>query len=179
MRFLIASAIAFAVALIDLQAVTLGDLMSDPKLTPKRFANYFANFDFQLFPYVQTAEQFLSSQRGDCQDYAILADYVLSRKGYETRLIRVVMVGAMPHDVCYVTQTKSYLDYNNRVYFINLQRSDRRIREIATRVADSFSANWTSASVYTYNYKEDIKHMKLTVVKTDPPDEDPDAGNGS
>jgi hypothetical protein len=41
-------------------------------------------------------------------------------------------------------------------------------------VADSFQANWTSASVYTYNYTEDIKHLTLTVVKTDPPADDPD-----
>jgi hypothetical protein len=71
------------------------------------------------------------------------------------------------------------LDYNNRAYVKNLQRSGRRLREIADKVADSFDANWTSASVYTYNYDEDIKHMKLVVVKTDPPSEDPDAATAA
>ena len=154
----------------------MNDLLTDPKMSPKRFAGYYADFDFQLFPDVQNPDVFLRTQRGNCQDYAILADYVLKRKDYETILVRVVLVGTIAHDVCYVAQVKSYLDYNNRVYFKTLQGCPGNLRAIANKVADSFDANWTTASAYTYTYDEDIKHMKLTVVKSDPPSEDPQGG---
>ena len=118
---------------------------------------------------------FLQAKAGDCQDYAILADFVLSKKQFTTRLIRVVMVGMLAHDVCYVAETRGYLDYNNRLYVKNIQRSGPTLREIADRVADSFEGDWTTVSEYTYNYDEDVKHIGLTVVKTDPPDQDPDS----
>ena len=161
-------------ALPTLQAFTMNDLLADPDMNPKRFAGRFGDFDFEYYLRVQNPEVFLSTKKGDCADYAILGDYVLRQKKFETRLIRVVLVGSLAHDVCYVFEVKAYLDYNNRTYFSKLQRSSRSIREIADKVADSFQANWTSASVYTYNYTEDIKHLTLTVVKTDPPAEDPD-----
>jgi len=75
-----------------------------------------------------------------------------------------------------VTDTGSYLDYNNRKYFFKLTRSGRRLREIATLVADSFDSNWTFASEFTYHYKDTGITILMTVVKTDPPDTDPDAG---
>jgi len=176
-RKLSAGGIACALALVHLQAFTLNDLLADRKMTPKRFANRFEDFDFEYHPEVQSPDQFIARQKGDCDDYAILADYVLKRKSYTTALIRVVLVGnhADAHDVCYVTQVKAYLDYNLRDCFINLQRSGKRLREIADKVADSFDANWTSAAIYTYDYNEDIKHMKMVVAKTDPPAEDLDA----
>jgi hypothetical protein len=176
-----AAVVAFALTLLRLHAVTLDELMSDSKMTPKRFADKFEDFKYDYHPEVQPPEVFLSTESGDCQDYAILADYVLKPRNYTTRLIRVVMVGALlAHDICFVVQSKAYLDYNNRIYFRNLQRSGPRIREIADKVADSFDANWTSASEYTYNYDEpNVKHMLLTVVKTDPPEEDPDSGSPS
>jgi hypothetical protein len=170
------AAVALALAAPGLRAFTMNDLLSDPKLTPKRFANRFENFDFEYSVGVQNPDVFLRREKGDCADYAILGDFVLKQKKYTTRLIRVVLVGSLAHDVCYVYQVKAYLDYNNRAYFSNLQRSGRTIREIADKVADSFQANWTSASVYTYDYAEDLKHLTLTVVKTEPPSQDPDAG---
>jgi hypothetical protein len=180
-RELSAAAILCALALSQASAFTMQDLLSDAKMTPKRFANRFEDFDFEYHAEVQPPEQFLARQRGDCDDYAILADFILKQKKYETMLVRIVLVGtnADAHDICYVAQVKAYLDYNNRAYVKNLQRSGPRLREIAEKVADSFDANWTSASAYTYNYDEDIKHMKLVVVKTDPPSEDPDAGNAA
>jgi len=172
--------IAYALTLLQLNALTMEELLSDPKITPKRFADKFANFAYQYYVDVQSPEVFLRNESGDCADYAILSDYVLKRKNYETRLIRVVLVGTLlAHDVCYVVQAKGYLDYNNRIYFRNVQRSGPRLREIADKVADSFDANWTSVSEYTYTYDEDVKHLTLTVVKTDPPSTDPDAGNPS
>lgn len=144
-------------------------------MTPKLFANLFENFAFEYFDYVQSPDLFLRNRSGDCDDYAILGDYILRRAGFNTRLIRVELVGTrFSHAVCYVTEKKAYLDYNLRAYFINLQRSGAGIREIATRVADSFGQNWTSATEYTYSYIEVRSRALRTVVKTDPPERDPD-----
>jgi len=104
-----------------------------------------------------------------------MADYVLTKDGYDTHLVRIEMIGKnMGHAVCYVTESRAYLDYNNRRYFFKLVRSGRRLREIATLVASSFDANWTFASEFTYNYNDSMKRVVMTVVKTDPPDTDPD-----
>jgi hypothetical protein len=169
-------AAALALLLASIRAFTLEELLADPRMDPKRFANRFEEFDFEYGRAVRSPEEFLASQAGDCDDYAILADYVLSRRHFTTRLVRVVMVGLPAHDICYVVESKAYLDYNNRVYVRNLQRSGPSLREIANRVADSFEGDWTSASEYTYNYEEDVKHFVFTVVKTDPPERDPDYG---
>jgi hypothetical protein len=166
--------LALALAAGRLGALTVDELLNEPNLTPKRFANYFDDFAYEYSGEVQPPEQFLTTRRGDCDDYAILAGYVLQRKGYQTRLIHVRMVGRVAHAVCYVTQVHAYVDYNNRHYFINLQRCGGRIREIANTVADSFEANWTSASEFTYAYAENKKHFGSTVVKTDDPARDPD-----
>lgn len=175
-RLLCALGVAGVLACARLDALTVKELLDDPKLTPKRFANLFEDFAFELHPFdVQDPDQFLESRSGDCIDYAVLADYVLKPRGYETRLIRVEMIGAnMGHAVCYVTDDRVYLDYNNRKYFLNLARSGESLREIAAKVADSFEANWTFASEFTYNYQEGVKRAVFTVVKTDPPARDPD-----
>lgn len=172
-RKLCALGLACVLAFVRLDALTLTELLNDPKLTPKRFAAYFENFDYEFSPGVLPPEVFLRDRRGDCDDYAILADYVLTARKYDTRLIHIRMVGRIAHAVCYVSESRVYLDYNNRKYFLNLQRCGRTLREIATKVADSFEANWTSASEFTYDYKEDQKHFGPTVVKTDPPAQDP------
>lgn len=170
-----ALALVAALTIGRLDAITLSDLLNDPKLTPKRFAANFENFEYEFHVEVQPADVFLESRSGDCDDYAILADYVLKRKSYDTKLVRVSLVGRVAHDVCYVLQSKAYLDYNNRKYSSTLEGSGRRLRAIAKEVADSFEANWTSASEYTYDYNTEKKHIVLTVVKTDPPARDPDA----
>jgi Transglutaminase-like domain len=160
---------------------TMADLLSDSKMNPKRFAGYFEDFDFDLHPFdVQDPEIFLETRKGDCIDYAVMADHVLRKDGFGTRLIRVEMIGKnMGHAICFVKEDSAYLDYNNRKFFIKLQKSGSRLREIATRVADSFDANWTFASEFTYSYREDTKRAVMTVVKTDPPDTDPDAPGSS
>jgi hypothetical protein len=177
MAFLALCALAAARA----HAFTLSDLLTDPKMSPARFAGYFSDFGYDIHPFdVQDPDVFLETRRGDCIDYAVMADYVLKQDGFTTRLIRVEMVGKnMGHAVCYVSQSAAYLDYNNRKYMFKLKRSGRRLREIATDVANSFDANWTFASEFTYTYKEDVKRAVLTVVKTDPPDTDPDAGGAA
>jgi hypothetical protein len=173
-RVLVFSSLLGMLALMRLDGLTVAQLLSEAKLTPHRFANHFDGFDYEYADGVQPADVFLARQKGDCDDYAILADYVLSRRGFVTRLIHVNLVGRTAHDICEVPQVKGYLDYNLRTYFRNVQGSGHSLREIADRVADSFSANWTSISVYTYTYDEDVKHLTMTVVKTDPPAEDPD-----
>lgn len=174
-RRLCALALVGVLCVSRIDAITLAELLSDPKQTPKRFASHFEKFEYEFHAAVQPADVFLANRAGDCDDYAILADYVLKRKNFTTRLVRVSLVGRVAHDVCYVFQSKAYLDYNNRKFGSPLEGSGRRLRQIANEVADSFEANWTSASEYTYDYETDKKILALTVVKTDPPARDPDA----
>src|SRR5690606_27925815 len=76
------------------RAVTMEELLNDSKMTPKRFASYFEDFAFQRDAFdVINPRQFLSRKAGDCIDYAVLADYVLTHHGYKTRLVRVELVG--------------------------------------------------------------------------------------
>jgi hypothetical protein len=176
-RLLLRVCFIFPLLVAGLGALTLDQLLSDPKMSPKKFAGLFDGFSFETHPFdVQDPEVFLSTRTGDCIDYAVLADYVLKRNGYDTRLIRVEMVGKnMGHAVCYVTQDRIYMDYNNRRYFLSLVRSGPSIREIATKVAASFDAHWTFASEFTYDYNTSNKKVVLTVVQTDPASMDPDA----
>jgi hypothetical protein len=169
------AAVAWAVGFTTLNATTPAELLGDPKLTPKQFAAYFETFEYEFGAEVQSPSEFLSRRKGDCDDYAILADHVLKRNGYATRLIHVRVVGRIAHAVCYVTESGVYLDYNNRKYFLNLQRCGRTLRAIATKVADSLEANWTTASEFTYDYETATKKFLVTVVKTDPPAMDQDS----
>jgi len=166
--------VSCALALGRLHALTLSELLNDARMTPKRFAAHFEGFEYEYGAEVLSAEAFLERRRGDCDDYAVLADHVLRQKGYDTRLIHVRMVGRVAHAVCYVGESGAYIDYNNRKYFMNLQRCGPSIRQIATKVAAAFEANWTSASQFTYDYGEAKKQFGPTVVKTDPPALDPD-----
>ena len=153
----------------------LKELEDDPAMTPANFADLFGEFAYDYYPNVQPPDIFLHNRAGDCDDYAILADHILGRRGFQTRLIRVQLVGSqINHVVCYVTEKRAYLDYNNRKYFFNLERSDPSIREIAGKVADSFEKNWTTATEYTYSYGQPRQHALRTIVKTDPPERDPD-----
>jgi hypothetical protein len=88
--------------------------------------------------------------------------------------VHIRLVGRVSHAICYIVEEKAYLDYNNRIYFSTLERCGRTLRAIANSAAESLQANWTSASEFTYDYREDRKHFGATVVKTDPPAKDPD-----
>lgn len=173
-QWLIATVVIGLLALVRLDALTLADLLDDSRLTPRRFANHFEGFRYEYGAPILPAEIFLARRAGDCDDYAVLADHVLTHHGYETRMIHVRMVGRVAHAVCYVTETKAYLDFNNRVYMMPLERSGSSIRQIATKVARSFRANWTSASEFTYTYEEDRKHFGTTILRTEPASLDPD-----
>jgi hypothetical protein len=83
-------------------------------------------------------------------------------------------VGRVAHAICYIDESRAYLDYNNRIFFVTLERCGPHLREIADHVGDYIQANWTSASEFTFSYEEGRKHFTTTVVKTDPPENDPD-----
>lgn len=141
--------------------LTLEELQADPNLTPERFADYFANFDFRFRADVQKPEVFLATRAGDCDDYAILAAEVLSVRGYTPRLITVRMRKVV-HVVCYIPETKSYLDFNQRKSFRRLIDSDGTLEDIARRVAASFRKRWTSASEFTF--QQGRKRLVKTVL---------------
>jgi hypothetical protein len=160
---LLASGVA---APTDLDAVTLRELAQDPALNAKKFAAHFGDFAYEFNGPIQPANTFLARERGDCDDYAVLADHVLKKRGYATRLIHIRLAGRVAHAVCYVTENKAYLDYNNRSVFFTLTRSGAELREIAAKVAASLEANWTTASEFSYSYATRRKTMIATVSLT-------------
>ncbi len=151
----------------------LGEIKTTPNLSPKKFANFFENFAYELHDEVQPAFKFLARERGDCDDYAVLADHVLPDFGYETRLVHVRLAGRIAHAVCFVTEDRIYLDYNNRQVFFTTTRSSPALRAIAEKVARSLDANWTSASEFVFSYETDQKRITATVVRTADPNQDP------
>jgi len=150
----------------SLDAVTLGELTGTPKLSAKKFAGYFGDFAYEFESQIQPAAEFLAREKGDCDDYAVLADFVLKQHGLETRLIHVRLAGRVAHAVCYVSESKAYLDYNNRAVFFTLARSGPDLRDIASKVAQSLEANWTTASEFSYSYSTRRKTMIATISQT-------------
>jgi hypothetical protein len=140
--------------------VTLEQLRNTPNLTPQRFARLFADFEFKEHTEVQTPEVFLSTQSGDCDDYATLAAMILREKGYTVRLIAVRMPKET-HVVAYVEETGSYLDYNNRGYLIKTISCKASLPAIAAKVGKSFESDWTSVSEFTF--VDSVKRMVATV----------------
>ena len=131
-------------------AITVAELRTVPKLTPEKFACYFADFEFKFHEEVQDHDTFLKTQSGDCDDYATLASDVLGRNGYTTRLIAVRIKGET-HVVCYVAETKSYLDYNCRKDEKKTVLCGSSITEIARKVSQSFDRDWIATYQFTYS----------------------------
>lgn len=146
-------------SVISVLPVTLDELQADSNLTPERFASYFTDFEFQLREKVQSPERFLASKNGDCDDYATLAADILRAKGYTPRLVVVYMPKAT-HVVCYVAESKSYLDFNNRNQRTRTVTSDGRLEDIADQVAQSFNASWHCVSEFTF--KNGLRRMVYT-----------------
>lgn len=162
-------------ALKPTERFTLAQLEAEPKMTPGQFADLFEDFAFDFYPYIQAPAEFLENRSGDCDDYAALAGHVLGRQGYRTRLVQVRLVGTnVDHAVCYVDDKRAYLDYNNRKYSFNLEKSRPFLRDIAEKVADSLERNWSAAFEFSYSYAERQKRTRVVVVKTDDPARDPD-----
>jgi hypothetical protein len=140
--------------------IDLNDLRSAPDLTPRKFAAYFSDFEFKFHAEIQSPDAFLATRSGDCDDFSTLAASVLREKGYTPRLITVRMPG-VTHVVCYIEETKSYLDYNYR----GLNRcvdSAPNIEAIAESVAKSYNLKWTSASEFTY--ADGLKRLVQTAI---------------
>lgn len=170
---LLASGVA---APADLNALTLNELVDNPKLNAKKFASYFEDFAYEFNNPIQPAEVFLAREKGDCDDYAVLADFVLKKHRFGTRLIHIRLTGRVAHAVCYVSDNKAYLDYNNRAVFFTLTRSGPDIRDIATKVAQSLESSWTTASEFSYSYDTRRKTMITTVSQTGGPETVPPPG---
>jgi hypothetical protein len=153
--------------------LTVEQLHRDASLTPKKFSRLFADFEYELERYIQPAEVFLRREKGDCDDYTALADSVLAPKGFETRLVQVRLAGLTSHAVCYVTESKAYLDYNNRQVFFTMTRSSPALRQIAEKVARSLNANWTVAFEYEFSYEDSRKRIMARVVRVRDPRHDP------
>jgi hypothetical protein len=96
--------------LADARALTVCDLLTEPELTPKKFAAKFERFEYDFDPLVQPPEIFLRREIGECDDYAVLADPILKQRGFQTRIIHIRLVGRVAHAVCYVDEAKAYLD---------------------------------------------------------------------
>jgi len=148
-RLLITLICLLLYGLQPLHAVTLADLQRDPRLTPESLLHRFAGFEFKLFDEVQPRDVFLSTQTGDCDDFATLAADVLRQKGYTTRLIAIFM-SKQTHVVCYVKEAGAYLDYNNRRKASPLVPTSGTLPDIAAKVARSFRTPWTSVMEFTY-----------------------------
>src|SRR5262245_41249938 len=91
-------------------ALTLEELHTSPNLTPHNFSSFFANFKFAYRANVQKPVDFLAARSGDCDDFSTLAAAELAARGYAPRLIAVRMKGEV-HVVCYIAESKGYLDY--------------------------------------------------------------------
>jgi hypothetical protein len=146
---------------ISAQALTLQEIESTPNLTPQRFARFFSGFEFRFHAEIQSTETFLASESGDCDDYAILAARVLKAKGFTPHLIAVRMP-KLVHVVCYIEETKSYLDYNRRSDPSRMVASRGEIAEIAGSVAKSYGAKWTSAS--EFSFESGVKRLVQTIL---------------
>jgi hypothetical protein len=163
-RALLTCWLAVALAIGEVGGVTLEELRADSELTPKKLMSKCSRFKYELRGEVQKPETFLATETGDCDDFGILAAMVLREKGYTPRLIAVRMPG-LTHVVCYIAETGSYMDYNNRMFMKSLVKSKPEIREIADRVAKSFDSSWTTASEFIYTNQ--VKILVKTVARAE------------
>ena len=148
-RLLLLLALALLTLAPGLRALTLEELQNDPHLTPERLAAKFAAFKFELRPEIQPPKKFLERRAGDCDDFATLAADVLRARGYTPHLVEVRMPGYL-HAVCYVEETRSYLDYNRRSSFRRAVPCNGSLTDIAARVARSFNTEWTAVAEFSW-----------------------------
>ena len=132
-----------------LRAMTIEELQNDPHLTPERLAAKFSQFKFELRAEVQPPRKFLERRAGDCDDFATLAADVLRVRGYTPHLVEVRMPGYL-HAVCYVEETRSYLDFNRRSSFRRAVPCAGTLADIGARVARSFGTEWTEVSEFAW-----------------------------
>ncbi len=136
--------------------LTVEQLRSTPDMTPERFISLFSDFEFKFHAEVQDPNTFLMTRSGDCDDFATLAADILGRNGYTTHLVAVRMKGET-HVICYVEETRSYLDYNYRKEVRKTVSSDGSLTDIAKKVSDSFNREWLAT--YEFTYQEKVKRL--------------------
>ena len=146
---LLSLSLAMSYSAMKTEAITFEQLQKDATLTPQTFARYFAKFRFVFHTEVQTPEQFLVSETGDCDDYSTLAATALAARGYHPRLVSVRLQNVV-HVVCYVAEANGYLDYNLRAKGNGLVPCGPSLNEMADAVAKSFDSSWSSVSEFTY-----------------------------
>lgn len=147
----------------SVQGVTVSEIRKTSNLTPERFAEYFSDFKFKFHDDVQDFDTFVGSKSGDCDDYATLAADVLSKHGFTPRLIAVRMKGET-HVVCYVEETKSYLDYNSRKDTTKTVPCSTVLTDIAKSVAESFGRDWIATYEFTYSKREKVKRLVNQII---------------
>jgi hypothetical protein len=160
-RFFMAVGIFSLLLRASSSAITVDELRGIPELTPQKFASYFSGFEFRYHDRIQSPDLFLATESGDCDDYATLAASILKERGYTPRLI-TVRTPKVIHVVCYIEETHSYLDYNNRSFMHRTVSASSDIPEIASKVAKSYHTNWTSATEFTY--ESGAKRLVKTIV---------------
>lgn len=148
-------------AALPSHALTMEELRKIPALTPEKFGRLFAGFEFKFHEEVQGHDAFLISKSGDCDDYATVAAEILEQRGYTPRMIAVRMKGET-HVICYIKETKSYLDYNCRKDSNPMVPCDERITEIAKKVSASFGRDWIAT--YEFTFSDNTKRLVNNIV---------------
>lgn len=107
-------------------------------------------------------------------DYAVLANAQLSGQGYNPRLVVVNMAGVGRGYACYVSEAGGIIHYDRTNYALQFDWTGPTIRQIATTLANSLNADWTSASEVSYS--NGLSQVLATVIKTQPAISDPVPG---
>jgi len=91
----------------------------------------------------QSPSEFVQRKRGDCEDYAVLAQAVLARRGVEAYVFSVIGTGGYAHTVCV------FVDERGRYNVLNQDRlSYPRARSLEA-VASYLYPAWTVAGIAT------------------------------
>ncbi|MDB6028824.1 MAG: hypothetical protein JWM68_5047 [Verrucomicrobiales bacterium] len=163
-RILVGSVFALLLSsMIPVSALSVAELRQVNDLTPEKFANYFSEFEFKFHEEVQGFDTFLSSRSGDCDDYSTVAAELLKPRGYTPRLIAVRMKGET-HVICYVNESKGYLDYNCRKDSQKIVPCGPKITEIARSVAKSFDKDWVATYEFSYSPSENVKRLVNRII---------------
>ena len=142
-------AVSCAFLVPSVKAGELATLRDQKNQTPEQLIRIFADFKYELGDRVQDAETFLKRKRGDCDDFATLASSLLTQRGYNTKLV-VVMMAGQTHVVCYVKEVKGILDFNHRADAQPVIESDGELDDIADKTAAYFRSPWHMASEIRY-----------------------------
>jgi hypothetical protein len=146
---LILVGIYFAWSCATARAGAISDLAVQKDLCPETLIRLFSGFTFELNAQRQAPEMFLQRKRGDCDDFANVANSLLSSRGYKTKLV-MVMMEQQTHIVCYVEEARGFLDFNHRADAKPIIESDGTLEDIAQKVSKDFRAPWRTAAEFTY-----------------------------